>query len=143
MSSFKVPCPSCEAQVLIKNPNLIGTKVECPKCKYRFKVEAPKEEAAAAEAPAKVESAADAGKKAKKKKMLIGVGLGVLAVGLLGAGGYAIFGGDSKKPAGYTGNPNPYVAPGGTIGGPDDPNKPKDEDKDKKPAKKLSLVPYS
>src|SRR5829696_6127156 len=24
MSSFKVQCPSCEAQVLIKNPNLVG-----------------------------------------------------------------------------------------------------------------------
>ena len=41
MPSFKVPCPSCEAPVLIKNPNLVGTKVECPKCKYRFKVEEP------------------------------------------------------------------------------------------------------
>src|SRR4051812_30069601 len=52
MTSFKVPCPSCEAKVLIKNPNLVGTKVECPKCKYRFKVEEAKDAApAAAEAP--------------------------------------------------------------------------------------------
>src|SRR6266540_2929403 len=47
MTTFKVPCPSCEAKVLIKNPNLIGAKVECPKCKYRFKVEEPKDQAPA------------------------------------------------------------------------------------------------
>lgn len=40
-SSFKQMCPSCEAQVLIKDVKLIGKKVECPKCKYRFVVEDP------------------------------------------------------------------------------------------------------
>src|SRR5579862_656817 len=40
--SFKQPCPSCEASVPIKDASLIGKKVDCPKCKYRFVVEAPK-----------------------------------------------------------------------------------------------------
>jgi hypothetical protein len=40
--SFKQVCPSCEAPVLIKDSSLVGKKVECPKCKYRFAVESPK-----------------------------------------------------------------------------------------------------
>ena len=51
MPSFKVPCPSCETQVLIKSEKQIGTKTECPKCKYRFKVEAPGAETVPDEAP--------------------------------------------------------------------------------------------
>ena len=39
--SFKQQCPSCEAQVSIKDGSLIGKKVDCPKCKYRFVVEDP------------------------------------------------------------------------------------------------------
>src|SRR3954451_11970668 len=100
MSSFKVQCPSCEAQVLIKNPSLVGSKVECPKCKYRFKVEAPADEPA--KDAGKKDSKADkkdakAGKDKEKKekkskggksknKKLIGIGLAVGAVALLGIG---------------------------------------------------------
>src|SRR5260370_9985324 len=40
-SSFKQKCPSCEAMVAIKDPGLVGKKVECSKCKYRFVVEDP------------------------------------------------------------------------------------------------------
>ena len=99
MTTFKVPCPSCEAKVLIKNVNLIGTKVECPKCKYRFKVEEPKDQAPAEDAKA-AKAGADESKKAgaKGKKKLIAAVLAVAAVGLLAAGGYAIFGGE-KKPS--------------------------------------------
>lgn len=43
-SSFKQPCPSCEAMVPIRDPKLIGRKIDCPKCKYRFVVEEPAEE---------------------------------------------------------------------------------------------------
>ena len=39
--NFKQQCPSCEANVTIKGPGLIGKKVECPRCKYRFVVEDP------------------------------------------------------------------------------------------------------
>ncbi len=42
MTSFKQQCPSCEAMVPIRDPNLIGRKIDCPKCKYRFVVEKPK-----------------------------------------------------------------------------------------------------
>src|SRR5439155_24671637 len=40
-TSFKQQCPSCEAMVPIRDPNLIGRKIDCPKCKYRFVVEDP------------------------------------------------------------------------------------------------------
>ena len=141
MPSFKVPCPSCEAPVLIKNPNLVGTKVECPKCKYRFKVEAPAEEAPAAESkPAKDEAGGDAGKKAKSKKKLIGIGLGVLAVGLLAVGGYVIFGGDKKKTTNTVNNNrgNNITSPGNI----EDPEK-KEDNKQLDPTKKVSSIPSS
>src|SRR5260221_3612343 len=145
MTTFKVPCPSCEAKVLIKNPNLIGTKVECPKCKYRFKVEAPKDETPSEpNKPAAAESGDDAGKKSgKNKKKLIGAVLGVVAVGLLAAGGYAIFGGDGKKP-GTTSNTKggTYVPPGQTPSPGDDPDKDK-KDTPPGPVAKVSLVPAS
>jgi hypothetical protein len=62
MPSFKVPCPSCEHQVLITNPSHVGTKIECPKCKYRFKVEEP------AGGIPKDDPKADKGKGKEKKK---------------------------------------------------------------------------
>src|SRR4051812_18419155 len=40
-TSFKQQCPSCEAMVPIRDPSLIGRKIDCPKCKYRFVVEEP------------------------------------------------------------------------------------------------------
>src|SRR5438105_4053853 len=43
-TSFKQQCPSCEAMVPIRDPGLIGRKIDCPKCKYRFVVEEPAEE---------------------------------------------------------------------------------------------------
>lgn len=110
MPSFKVQCPSCEAPVLIKNPDLVGTKVECPKCKYRFKVEAPAAEAGAAagkdaagkDAPKEKDKKAD--KKAEKKsssggknKKLVPVIAGVVALVVLVGGGLAFFGGGKKK----------------------------------------------
>ena len=45
-ASFKQQCPSCEAWVPIRDPNLIGKKIDCPKCKYRFVVEDPGTDAA-------------------------------------------------------------------------------------------------
>lgn len=40
-TSFKQQCPSCEAMVPIKDASLVGRKIDCPKCKYRFVVEEP------------------------------------------------------------------------------------------------------
>ncbi len=52
-SSFKQQCPSCEAMVPIRDPGLVGKKIDCPKCKYRFVVEepVPEEGAEGEEAP--------------------------------------------------------------------------------------------
>src|SRR5207253_3845652 len=58
-ASFKQQCPSCEAWVPIRDPNLIGRKIDCPKCKYRFVVEDPGPESADEE-----EAEAPVGKKA-------------------------------------------------------------------------------
>ncbi|MBX9584403.1 MAG: zinc-ribbon domain-containing protein, partial [Gemmataceae bacterium] len=109
MATVRVTCPSCEATVLLKDEKLLGAKVECPKCKYRFKAEAA-EQPAAAPAPAPVETGdkkkdkkgkdkAPAEGKKGKKKLLIGVGVGVAALVLLAVGGFVLFGGDDKKPA--------------------------------------------
>src|SRR6516165_10145871 len=40
-TTFKQQCPSCEAMVSIKDSSMVGKKVDCPKCKYRFVVEDP------------------------------------------------------------------------------------------------------
>src|SRR5262245_20488617 len=42
-SGFKQQCPSCEAMVPIRDPGLVGRKIDCPTCKYRFVVEEPEE----------------------------------------------------------------------------------------------------
>lgn len=42
-AGFKQTCPSCEALVPIKDGGMIGKKIDCPKCKYRFVVEDPVE----------------------------------------------------------------------------------------------------
>src|SRR5438045_1734084 len=111
-TSFKQQCPSCEAMVPIRDPNLIGRKIDCPKCKYRFVVEEPADstpdeapvrpgkKAGGVKAGAKGGAAAagakskkadrddtdDKGDKEEKKlssTMMIGVGLAVVALALL------------------------------------------------------------
>ncbi len=93
--SFTVPCPSCEADVLVKNDSLIGKKIDCTKCKYRFKVPDPNkgdgDDAVTAEVPAAK------GKKANSK-MLVGVGAGIAALALLAGVGYFVFMGEDPKP---------------------------------------------
>ena len=101
-SSFHVPCPSCEANVLVKNSGMIGKKIDCTKCKYRFTVSNPDEAVEDDAAVAEV----DVGEKKKKKgspMLLVGVVLGVLAVGLLGYGAMTVFSGDDK--------PKPSISP--------------------------------
>ncbi len=68
--SFKQQCPSCEAMVTIRDDNLIGKKIDCPKCKYRFVVEEPAEEEdefEEEEAPAKKKGKAAKGKAGKRR----------------------------------------------------------------------------
>jgi hypothetical protein len=114
MASFKVPCPSCENQVLITDPGLIGTKVECPKCKYRFKAEEPagglpKDEAKGEKAKGKEKKKAvvASGDGKKKSKKLVAMVVGGLAVIILAVVGFAMLGGDKK----------PKSTPGGGGGG--------------------------
>lgn len=118
-NSFTVPCPSCESGVPVKGRGMIGKKIDCPKCKYRFTV--PDPDAAADHAPA-----ADETPQKKKKKgspmVLVGVLLGVLAVGLLGIGGYFLFGtsdssSSSSSSAGRSQSPRPAVTPAATQSG--------------------------
>ncbi len=95
---FKIACPSCEAQVPVRDETLIGKKVECPKCKYRFVVEEPDDTGDdGIAAPAKKKPA----KKKSNNTLLIGGGVGALAVIVLGVVGFMLMtGGDdaAKKP---------------------------------------------
>ena len=146
MPSFKVPCPSCEAAVLIKNPNLVGTKVECPKCKYRFKVEEPTADAAAgdkkpdakdAKKDKKSEKAKDK-KAAGGKKKVVPILIAGAAVVLVVVVGYMMFAGGGKKSGGGIVRPNNNSNNGnngnngdGTTENPED----KDKEKEKTPPK--------
>ncbi len=90
--AFKTPCPSCEADVLVKGANLIGRKIDCPKCKYRFTVPSP---------DGSTDDGFEVVDKPKKKansKSLVGVALGVVAIAALAVGGFMMFGGDEESP---------------------------------------------
>src|ERR671936_503331 len=97
-ASFKQQCPSCEAWVPIRDSNLIGRKIDCPKCKYRFVVEEPAaDEEEEAEPVEEAQGAArggrrrrdeddeDSGKPKKagagmSQQMIIGIALGAVAL---------------------------------------------------------------
>ena len=64
-TSYKQQCPSCEAMVLIKDSSLVGKKIECPKCKYKFVVEEPEGADDGPGASRKGDSTATAKKSAK------------------------------------------------------------------------------
>ena len=40
-TSFKRRSESCEAMVPVRDASLVGKKIECPKCKDKFMVQAP------------------------------------------------------------------------------------------------------
>jgi hypothetical protein len=48
---FRQRCPSCEAKIPIRDPHLIGLKIDCHKCKYRFEVRWPDDETNPSEGP--------------------------------------------------------------------------------------------
>jgi Protein of unknown function (DUF1559) len=128
-SSFKQQCPSCEAMVPIRDPGLVGKKIDCPKCKYRFLVEEPVPEETEDEELEQPKSTAVTNKKGKgklrdesvpadedeegkgeskgknNKVLYIGIGLGVVALVALVGGGILLFGGGSKPAAGGGGAP--------------------------------------
>lgn len=123
--SFKVACPSCENLVLVTNQKS-GAKVECPKCKYRFKAEPPAEEGdsggatkkAAEKKGKKADKESGAGKKgaAAGQKKLIAIGAGVAGLLVLIVVGVLLFsGGSSSTPksggSGYAGTTFPPPPP--------------------------------
>src|SRR5262245_57858734 len=132
--SFKQQCPSCEAMVPVRDPQLIGKKIDCPKCKYRFVVEepagdedeAPKKKGSdkVATKPAGKGGTAAATKRktnpkrpcdeeddrpAKKKggsnmMLILGIGLAAVALVAIVVCVFAIPWGDGKKPDSQQGN---------------------------------------
>jgi uncharacterized protein DUF1559 len=73
-TQFKQQCPSCEAMVPIKDASMVGKKIDCPKCKYRFVVEDPGNvagEEEAAESKSKVRRKSEDGVTADKPKSKI------------------------------------------------------------------------
>jgi hypothetical protein len=132
-TSFKQQCPSCEAMVPIRDPGLVGRKIDCPKCKYRFIVQEPAGEEDEDEKPGKKgksdkgakpvakgpskggkEDDDRAGKKQKGsgKVLILGIGLGATALVAVVVCVVALSsGGDSPKPAGTTSGPAPAPIP--------------------------------
>ncbi|MFL5329717.1 MAG: DUF1559 domain-containing protein [Gemmataceae bacterium] len=105
---FKVACPSCDAQIPVRDSKLVGRKVACPTCKYPFVVENPDgfepiDDDAPAGKPRKGGDDKDGPRKPKKKAsnngMKIGLAVGGVAVVVLLVAGYFLFfsGDESKK----------------------------------------------
>ena len=126
--AFKQQCPSCEHQVPIGNLALVGKKIECPKCKYKFVVQKPAavpgeaapaaaaKPAAPARGPGKPGSLRDvdeddmneiAGTGKPRKKLFVGLGLGGVGLLVLLAASYFIL----FKPSGTTKTKTPPIVP--------------------------------
>ncbi len=132
VTGFKQQCPSCGGQITIKNPDLVGKKVDCPKCKTRFVVEEPGHDedisepvdtrpadksgrkgksAAKKTKPAQPDAAPEGKKGIKKQYILAGVAVGVVAiVGLVIL--FTVGGGDKTKTR-TTGGGSPVAGSGG------------------------------
>ena len=128
-SSFKIQCPSCEAQIPIRDPGLVGKKISCPKCKFGIVVAAPdaapvksgKAGAAKGRRPVDDDDDDNDGFKKKSKKpqkkgvspvVWIGAGVGLLAiVGIIVA--TTMVGGDDSSSSGGGGS---QVNNGGNSG---------------------------
>jgi len=118
---FKLDCPKCETEIVIRSSAQIGQKTECPKCKYRFTV--PDVEDGDDEDENETPKGKKGAKKSGNSKVLIGAVLGVLALGGLILGAVLVLGGDKKPVANNapaTGastvptTPSGSEAPGGT-----------------------------
>jgi len=121
-TQFKVPCPSCEAPVAIKDASLIGKKVDCPKCKYRFVVgepddgnESPRQasssKGAVAAKKGRPRPSADDDEGARRPKtkksgapvvLIVGGVIALLAIVGLIVGGIFLFGGNNSTPSSST-----------------------------------------
>jgi hypothetical protein len=110
-TSFKIQCPSCEAMVPIRDPNLVGKKIDCPKCKYRFVVEEPDGDDGQ---PARGKARPAAKKKGGNNVLILGSVLGGIAIVVAGVVGYLLMaGGDSTPPkkTGPVANATPVPTP--------------------------------
>ncbi len=128
---YSVACPSCDADVPIRSSAQVGKKADCPKCKYRFVVPEPPGDDLEDDAPVKPSKGAkaakgDKGTKTKKPaakkggntKLLVGAGVGVLAVVALAvAGVYLSGGGDPPAPVPPANTAPRTVAQGGPDAG--------------------------
>jgi len=141
-AAFKQQCPSCEALVPIRDPDLIGRKIDCPKCKYRFIVEDPADaEDESAKSKKKEDAGGKKGAKSKGKrrsdeenekaskggsnKVLIGALVGGVAIVALGITAFFLFFNDDGSSASKGGG-------SGSVAG--TPAKPPEEDPaEKKP----------
>lgn len=56
--SFGVACPACEKVLKIKNRELIGKRIICPKCEYAFRIEADKVQKVVSKSPSDHSSSA-------------------------------------------------------------------------------------
>jgi hypothetical protein len=126
--------------VPIRDANLIGRKIDCPKCKYRFVVEDPgaetetddeevdqpkkkrtrdertssKDSAASKRVMTREEMEEEEAERSKKgapTKLILGIGLGVFGIVLLVVVGFLVWGGvDSSTPPKQGGTPAPAKA---------------------------------
>src|SRR5947209_4105403 len=109
-TSFKVQCPSCEAMVPIRDSNLVGKKIDCPKCKYRFVVEEPDGDMGddrPTRPPARRADRPKAKKKGGNNVLILGSVIGGVALIVLGVVAYMLLSGDS----GSSTPPKPNAAP--------------------------------
>ncbi len=96
---------------------MIGKKVECSKCKYRFTVEDPSSEGDGTKPKKKKGDAKKGAKKAKSGSgILIGGLLGVLAIGLLAVGAYFLFFNDKDKGSSTTKGGGTTTSPSNSSG---------------------------
>lgn len=124
---FKLDCPKCETEIVIRSSSQIGQKTECPKCKYRFTVPDVDEDEDGDDETPTPKGGKGAKKKSGNKMVLIGAVLGILALGGLALGAVLVLGGDDKKPTppvANNGNNNNLPPPANPGPGPDNPGGP-------------------
>ena len=115
MASVTIPCPSCEAGFAVKE-SLIGKKVDCPKCKYRFKAELPEDD----DDTSKSRKSEKGKKKGGSNTLVIGGVIGALALILLSVAAFFILSGDKPQAnanKGGTTTPRPAVSNSNTNTG--------------------------
>jgi Protein of unknown function (DUF1559) len=156
--AFKQECPSCGAQITIRDPALIGKKVKCPTCKYAVLINKPASMPSAAVKPgapaagaakkpapkaAAAETAPTPAAAASRKKMLLGLGLGAVGIAVLAIASLFIM---SKQPGPNKFGGLPNISKSNDPDPDDEEERKKqlakgDPDKDKTPKKGDTVAP--